>query len=149
MADIVKNAADAVAHPRIVEFVTLYDGARGDGDFTFPMMREPEFMKFWDSMMIARLNEAGDDFLYVLYGTKLVASYGADVTGTTIRGGAHIDAAEAFFAYFLDALRERKPLYLSGTIDWKDRDHIKWCQVILPMKRGDAVNEIVSLLCFD
>ena len=149
MADIVRDATDALRHPRIVEFVALYDTTRGDGDFAFPMVREPEFIKFWDSMMIARLNDAGDDFLYVLYGTRLVASYGVDVTGTTIRGGIHADAAEAFFAYYLEALSEKKPVYLSGTIDWKDRDHVKWCQVILPMKRGEVVNEVVSLLCFD
>ena len=149
MADIVKDAEDAIRHPRIVEFVGLYDEVRGAGDFSFSMALEVEFMKFWNSMMMARLTDAGDDFLYVLYGTKLVASYGVDVTGTTVRGGTHAAAAEAFFAYYLEALRERKPVYLSGTIDWKDRDHVKWNQVILPMKRGEVVNEVVSLLCFD
>ena len=149
MANIVDNSQEAKEHPRIREFVSLYEGSRGDGDFEFPMVEEWEFMKFWDSMIMARLTDAGDDFLYVYYGTKLTRVYGTDMTRRTLWSGRHADAAEAFFGFFLESLTERKPVYLNGSIDWKDRDHIKWCQVILPMKRGNEVREIVSLLCFD
>jgi len=149
MADIVDNSQEAKEHSRIREFVRLYDGSRGDGDFEFPMIEEWEFMKFWDSLIIARLTDGGDDFVHVYYGTRLVRVYGTDMTRRTLMSGKHTDAAEAFFGFFHESLTGRKPVYLSGSIDWKDRGHVKWCQVILPMKRGGEVKEVVSLLCFD
>lgn len=133
-------------HAGIRAFVSLCENARGGDVLTFEAIQERPFIPYWKSMGILKWDAVLRDFIFVFYGTGVSALTGCDFTG---RGLSEGDPRDAPIAQEIHrrALFDRQVVYFSGSLGWRDRSHVRYAGVAMPLRRENALNETVSLIC--
>lgn len=136
-------------HPKIKEFLAACRKVRGDDVIEFDDLMSETMLPFADSLVITQWVEEEQDLIFRLWGTKLAAMYGFELTGKLIRDAALGDAAPYFRETHLYAIRQKEPVYIGGIVDWNEHADRAWNQVILPMARNGTVTESLSFLYFE
>lgn len=146
-SDLVLDCVQARAHRDIRNFVELCDRTRGSGLIDFEMLQRREFIPYWSFLAILRWDVARQDFVFVFFGSDLVAKVGADFTGRPLSAGGEVVAAHAREAN-RRALSEHGPVYFSDTLGWRGKSYIRQYGVIMPLRRKDTVTETVTRVCY-
>ena len=96
-------------------------------------------------LFIAQTEPDIDDFRYTLIGTEITEQVGRDNTGQTV--------GEVFGPAGLDLYRQirdsRKPVRVSGVVDWLDQDHKSYETLVLPLADdGHTVDRFIGAMVF-
>lgn len=103
---------------------------------------DPTDMRFiLGNVMLVDVIDGGADFAYRLYGSKIAASVGRDITGRRVSSlaadfGEHL--ALYFGATFHAVLLRREPLYTEHMAASPDSPVERWQRLILPLTAADG-----------
>lgn len=148
MSDFHRNRPETIDHPDIQMFLTVCSEVCGDEIISFAEFQSAPLLPYWTNSIILRWEEDKHDFLYVFWGTELTKIYGLELSGKYIADGDHKDTENPFINAHLEAMNERKKIYLGGTIDWRDKGFQCWNQVIQPLSREGEVGETLTYVTF-
>ena len=149
MADFNRDMEETRSHPEVLRFLEQCGEQTGGGNLTVVMLQTPPLIRFSDRLIILEWDPARHDFYYRYWGSQLTSIYGLELTGKYIADGEHRDTENPFIEAHLEVIREGRPVYLGGTIDWRDKEFQRWNQVSLPLERNGRVNETVTFVTFD
>jgi hypothetical protein len=145
---IIENCPDAEMCETLSSFHGLVASDMIDGVIEFKSIQQRRYMKFWQNLCISRLVDTDGNYEIVLWGSELTKRYGKDLTGTRVRPEDLGTDYEVVSWHHYKTIKHNDMSYLSGTLGWQDRDHIKWRQIFVPMlKNGDIC--CLSVICFD
>jgi hypothetical protein len=137
---------DASADERLGRLLALWHAKRGTramparADFSFE-----DLLPWLGHLALLDVVAAGDDFRYVVYGTRLAETFGFDLTGRSAR--------EAIPAIGPEPLAEYRRVYASAAPDHVSRvspankEHLTITKLALPLSSdGTHIDKIVSVI---
>jgi hypothetical protein len=135
--------ADEITDPLVIEFMHSV----GEENFLdFEVLTQRDFMKFWPHIVINRFED--NDFTYVFFGTTLVKIFGKDRTGLKISELGNPFRKKDLTDALHKVIKTHKVVYGFGDLKVDDREHLKWQQVKLPLRRKGEINEVLTLISF-
>ncbi|MGO1120309.1 hypothetical protein ACTL6U_16505 [Rhodovibrionaceae bacterium A322] len=144
-----QDSEETKSHPKIVAFLADCETVSRGAPLTLEQVQSPPLFRYSPTLIILRWDPDKEDFHYRYWGSQLSVVYGMDLTGGYIADGKHGYTEQAFIQAHLEVLREKKRLYLGGRIDWRDKDHQRWNQVIQPLARKGEIVETLTYVTFD
>ncbi|MFQ5764621.1 MAG: hypothetical protein ACE5GT_06810 [Rhodospirillales bacterium] len=139
----------AEEHPLIRGFVRLVEKTASDGLISFTDLETEPFMKFWRNLTIFEYLDDENEFISRFCGTQVTEFFGRDQTGKRLKELGFGEKEDTDIRQMhLDALNGKKPVYVSSSFFYQDREYKKWHQVKMPLKRGDSVKETLGCVVF-
>ncbi len=136
-------------HPLIGEFVREVDAISADGVPEFSDLLLEPFIKFWKNLIIYRHEPEVADFRVILFSTEIVDSYGEDWTGQLLSESGFTKGFEAIYQVNLKLLNGGERVTDSGSLDWQERNYVRWHEIKMPLRRDGKINEVLVFMCFD
>ena len=144
-----KDSVQAEQDPLIKEFVDLVADTVGDGFLSFSDTQSRPFMKFWPRLTISKYLKDSNEFNCVFFGTMLVSTFGKDLTKTTIKD-RDWGQSESFFRQFHeDAFTKRKPVFITSSLHFVNKNYQLMHQVKMPIKFGPDVDGTAGIIIFE
>ncbi len=112
------DSSQAEADETISSFKTLVEEYSNDGIIDFKIVAERPFQGFWKHMIIYKYLPEEDDFVVVMFGTRVADFHGQDWTGKKISElGIDEESTKQMIKLNRDALLNREHLFVSGAIN--------------------------------
>jgi hypothetical protein len=144
-----KDSVQAKQNPLIMEFVDLVTDTVGDGILSFSDTQSRPFMKFWSRLTISKYLKDKNEFKCVFFGTMLVNTFGRDLTKTTISDRGWGESESSLRQFHEDAFTKRKPIFLSSSLHFVNKNYQLMHQVKMPIKFGPDVDGTVGIIIFE
>ena len=139
------SAAEAM-DARLAELLALWHAKRGArampsrADFTFE-----DFLPWLGNLALLDAIDGGKDFRYTVYGTKLVETFGFDLTGRSA-GDAIAQVGPQPLAEYRRVYATRAPDHVSR-MSPAHKEHLTITKLALPLSSdGASVDKIVSVI---
>lgn len=145
MSGLITDSSASKDHPIIKEFISLVEKTAGKGVLEFSDIQTSPFFKFWQHLVIYRLEEEIDDFRVILFGTHVTEAFGRDCTGSLMSEMGFSDALEIIHSENKRIVNQGGQIFTSGDLSWQNRDYKKYHAVRVPLQRNGVVKE--SLCC--
>jgi len=138
-----------LAHPKIQKFLAICDDLSESPIINAEHIKSTRFLSFLDSIFILRWDKKEADFKYHYWGSRVARAYDAEPTGMHLRSGPQHEFTEKFIAMHLEAMTEKKRIFLGGNLDWLDKEFRTWDQVTMPLERDGIINETLTYIQFN
>ena len=88
------------------------------------------------------------DFTFVFFGTDLVNNIGYERTGAKVLELTNHTRKEVLFDALMEIHTTKETLFAAGNSKKEGREHKKWEQVKMPLRRNGKMNEVLSFIVF-
>lgn len=140
--DVVLDVEVKLESPRLILLHELWRGKCREG--RLPARRDfdpPEMKEVLGAIFLTEYVPAQDDFRYTLIGTEIVKWVGVDNTGRFV-GELFGDHGRSFYRLVRTA---RKPARIHGTVHWRDKRHVRFELLALPLADdGETVDRVIG-----
>ncbi len=127
----------------VADLLSLVQKSNGGNRMDIEDVHKQEFSPFAKRMIIVR--REGDDFRYIFWGSKVVDIYGAEISQKTLLElGVGEEIESKFLDFYNHILETNEPQFISGDLDWVERDYRLWYMVMMPLSRKNVINECVG-----
>ncbi|MEC9346353.1 MAG: PAS domain-containing protein [Pseudomonadota bacterium] len=139
--------------PRFRFFWDFWNSRRTDGRLPPRAILDPlDLRPVLGNLNIIAVERDGDrlHFVYRLWGTRIAAIYGCDLTGKYLGDAATGDGQPAARAVHEEVARTGRPHYWRRPLPLAHRGYVGYRRLLLPFaKDGETVDHLVALLIGD
>jgi len=137
--DLSLNFASEMLRSLLAEWERMASDDRLPSRSDFPFENLQPYLG-WISLL--RVNEARDDVVHTLVGSKVVAKLGRNSTGRTVSEIMHPSA----LAIYMQLMAHPRPLRTWGPINWLNRDYLNHESLMLPLASdGETVDQFMIM----
>lgn len=115
---------------------------------TIPLIQTKEIIGYSKALFISTWDYEKDTCFFKYWGSGIADYYGLDATGKYFSESSLGENTQLFIDFHKEIIDEKKIGYLSGTLDWREKEYRKWDQITMPLMRGGEVNETLTFLMF-
>lgn len=140
-------------HPRCTAFLNALE-IEGPRLGAVPLRRDFDPMavpKLLPEVFLAERRPEPEGYRYKVIGSRIADFYGADYTGRSVREAGFADDGAMIVDLYDQVLTDRRLAIMRGTFDWRDRPHVRFEAVHVPMAVSPAVDPslVIGLVAVD
>ncbi|MFD2205620.1 hypothetical protein [Kiloniella antarctica] len=146
--DFFRDADRTTNHRDILQFLSDCDDVSKDKVLDFSFLQQTPLIRYSASFMILQWQEEKQDFLIKYWGSHITEVFGLDLTGRFLAIGEHVEDERYLIMAHYEAMKDQKKVFLGGAIDWGDKSHKQWNEVIQPLSRDGNIGETLTYVTF-
>ncbi|MBC8337319.1 MAG: hypothetical protein H8E39_01375 [Alphaproteobacteria bacterium] len=151
-----ENYEDSKMPETMATFVDLVSADMSEGVLDFSKLQGERYIDFWKYLCIAEEINEEKEFQVTFWGTGLVENCGKEMTGKAVNaedfgvefGGWAKNKCFSRRCTDCKTIIDRRVSYFNGTVDWENRNYVKWHQFFGPLIKNNKKGWF-SLMCFN